>query len=302
MKIRIRADYLPAILLLSALLLSAESPAGDCFDNGSVDEQLTLAREQAVKKFDPDSLACASLIFARIAQQNKTDLDLHVEAMNVMEESLFFLRMIQTLDLMGVDQKNTDRISSIGKTYSETSDSANRLAADDPRVMAHTGLAAKESSGSYDTGLLQQAIDKQADVLSGLVQVRMGRLLFELPSILGGDFQVAISLFEQAVEIDAKNMQALYYLAEVYEQELEEEKAAAVMARMLEVDPVYAQLQMSADMLRLAIGLSQRMGKNELSKKLLQKRQAIISEYPQLMTRASIAVGGHGGEHPLTGR
>ncbi|NKB35684.1 MAG: tetratricopeptide repeat protein [Gammaproteobacteria bacterium] len=185
--------------------------------------------------------------------------------------------------------------------YSDLASATYASFPDDARVIIHKGLAAREVEGAYDTTLLQQAIEQQADALAGLAQVRLGRMLFELPSILGGDFQAAISLFEQAVEIDPQNMQALYYLAEVYEQELEEEKAAATMARMLAVEPAKAQLQMSADMLRLAGGLAQRINKVQLSAELVQKRNELLAANTALMPRTSVAVGGHGGEHPLTG-
>ena len=274
----------------------------NCDESGSEKDRLLRARELANKKHKPDSLSCAATLYTKIASAKPGDLELQIESMSVMEDVLYYLRVIQTLDLMGVDKPNNERIKSIGKSYLLLAESVHNRVADDPRVMTHRGLAEKEkSSGAYDVNLLQQAIDANPEALDALAQIRLGRMLFELPSILGGDFLAAIALFEQAVTIDPKNMQALYYLAEVYEQEMEEDKAAKVMTGMLQVSPTDAQLQMSADMLRLAVGLSQRMGKNELAERLSQKRQLILSANPELMTRASIAVGGHGGVNPLTG-
>ncbi len=281
--------------------LTPDIADNSCDQRGTQADQLALARKLAVQQYMPDRLACAAILFTQLASNSPDDMEMQVEVMTFLEEALFYLRVIQGLDLMGVDKVNSDRINAIGTSYHELANSAYAKAADDPRVMVHKGLAAKESDGAYDVSLLQQAIGARSETLNGLAQIRLGRMLFELPSILGGDFQAAIVLLEQAVEIDPLSMQAFYYLAEVYEQELEEDKAAAVMAKMLAVTPADSHLQMSTDMLRLAIGLSQRMGEVELAKKLMQKRQAILTSHPELMTRVSVAVGGHGGAHPITG-
>jgi tetratricopeptide (TPR) repeat protein len=273
----------------------------NCEKADALADHLEGARVLSEQKYNPDSLACAASLYVKIANSSSKDIELQVEAMTVLEEVLFYLRVIQNLDLMGVDKLNSDRILEFGKSYLELAEAAFNEAGEDPRLMIHKALSVKESEGAYDVLLLEQAIAKEPTALSGLAQLRLGRLLFELPSILGGDFQVAIALLEQATEIDPQNMQALYYLAEVYEQEIEEGKAAQTMASMLEIKSVTAQLQMSTDMLRLAIGLAQRMRENELSTNLRQKRESILAANPELMTRVSIAVGGHGGEHPLTG-
>jgi len=284
--------------------LGKESNLGDenCDESGSEKDRLLRARELAVQKHKPDSIACSSILYTKIASDKPGDLEIQIESMSVMEDALYFLRVIQTLDLMGVDKVNNDRIRFIGMNYLSIAESAYANAASDPRVKIHRGLAEKEKSGAYDVTLLQQAIETNPDSLNALAQIRLGRMLFELPSILGGDFLAAIALLEQAITIDSQNTQALYYLAEVYEQEMEEDKAAMVMTAMLEVNAADAHLQISADMLRLAVGLSQRMGKSKLAEQLLQKRQATLSTHPELMTRVSIAVGGHGGVNPLTGK
>ena len=279
----------------------ADIDEADCDTNGTQVEQLERARAMSARKYSPDSLACGAALYTNIATAKPGDVEIQVEAMTVLEEVLFYLRVIQSLDLMGVDKVNSDRILTFGKRYIALAGAAFNKAVEDPRLMIHKALSAKESEGAYDLSLLEQAIEKDAAALGGLAQLRLGRLLFELPSILGGDFQASIKLLEQAVEINPQNMQARYYLAEVYEQEMKEDKAAQTMAGMLEINSVKAELQMSTDMLRLAIGLTQRMGKKELSVNLRQKRESILTANPELMTRVSIAVGGHGGEHPLTG-
>tara|TARA_B100000497_G_C7693373_1_gene422406 strand:- start:2748 stop:3746 length:999 start_codon:yes stop_codon:yes gene_type:complete len=288
----------PSSMPVDKQALNAQS-MDNCEIPGSTEELLANARKAAVKKHDPDSLNCAAQAFIKLAKISSEDIELQIEAFTTLEDSLFYLRVIQTLDLMGVNKVNSERIASIGASYHELAEQAYKKDQHDPRLMVHKGLAARETTGAYDADLLGQAIETNQRVLKGLAQVRLGRMLFELPSILGGDFQAAIALFEQAVEVDPQNMQALYYLAEVYEQELEEEKAASTMERMLAVDPAQAQLQMSTDMLRLAVGLSQRIGKAELSAKLKEKRNSLLSANLEIMTRASVAVGGHGGEHPL---
>ncbi len=281
---------------ISASLLPTDP---DCDQEGNISEQTARARDLASRKYAPSSLNCAAMLYTNLALGNAEEMDLQNEAMIALEDALFYLRVIQTLDLMGVDKLNTERIIKIGSNYRILADAAYEKSKDDTRMIIHKALSARESTGSYDTELLQQAITKEPGALQGLAQVRLGRMLFELPSILGGDFDAAIKLFEQSVEINPQNMQALYYLAEVYEQELEEKKAAETMSRMLAVQPDNSQLQMSTDMLRLAIGLSSRIGETELSDNLKEKREVILASSPELMTRVSIAVGGHGGEHPL---
>lgn len=272
-----------------------------CDTGGTHNEQLERARRLAGLKHDNDSLTCGALLYIRLAEVNRSDPELQVEAMAALEETLYFMRVIQSLDLMGVDKRNSQRISTIGNAFRSLADAAFKTYPTDPGILALKGLSALETDGAYDVSLLQQAIETQPDVLLGRAQVRLGRMLFELPSILGGDFRTAIMLLEQAVSIDPANMQALYYLAEVYEQELEEAKAAATMRRMLDIEPDSDQLQMGTDMLRLAAGLALRIHRDELAQRLAQKRNVLLSTHPELLTRVSIAVGGHGGEHPLTG-
>ncbi|NKB35685.1 MAG: hypothetical protein GKR93_00760 [Gammaproteobacteria bacterium] len=86
----------------------------NCDLSGTRQEQLARAREAAERKHEPDSLNCGSLGFLRLSKSQSGDLELQMEAATVVEESLFFLRVIQSLDLMGVNKINTQRIATIG--------------------------------------------------------------------------------------------------------------------------------------------------------------------------------------------
>lgn len=293
--------YLPVFLLLGAGFVTARPApiSTDCNTHDDNASSITQARELIQKKHSSEAMVCAAKIYYQLASTSQATVDTLVEAMTAMNEVLYFLRIITAQDLMGVDRANVERIAEVEKELLGLVQLALPYVEDNPAIMVNVALAAKITDGIFDTALLERAIEKDPAALKGLALIKLGRLLFNLPSILGGDFQQSIALLEKAVEVDPNNIQALYYLAEAYEQEMLEEKAAATMTRMLEQQADVSGQQMAADMLRLAIGLSKRMGNVTLSKKLEAKRKDLFRKNPDLLSRVSIAVGGHGGEHPL---
>lgn len=280
---------------------SAAGPSvpADCAVTGSADERLARARELAQHKYSPAKMTCSVLIYYEAASSAPEDIDLHIEAMTTMNQVLYFLRALTAEDLMGVNTLNVERIDSVEKMLLGLTEAAYQSAPSKAGVMINKALAAKITDGAFDASLLQTAIETDPHALNGLAQLKLGRMLFELPSILGGNVPQSIAFLEEAAQINTDDMQILYYLAESYEQELEEDKAADVMEQMLSVEAAFPDQQMAADMLRLAAGLSKRMGRTTLSEQLGAKRNELLGANPELLTRVSIAVGGHGGEHPL---
>jgi len=70
---------------------------------------------------------------------------------------------------------------------------------------------------------------------------------------------------------------------------------------MLTLQPQAAAEQEVADGLRIGAGLARRLGDKELAKEITVKRDALLAGNPQLLTRQSESMGGHGGVNPLTG-
>lgn len=263
------------------------------------DKRLEAARTLSVRTYSSDDLVCASRLYHAMAKAHTDDIALQIEAMTAMNNTLHYLQVLVSQDLMGVNRLNVAHATAVGDMLLDLAADAYTTAPDSPGVMVNKALAAKITDGAYDADLLVKAIDTAPSTLNGLAQIRLGRMLFELPTILGGDVEQSIDLLNQALEVDPGSIQALYYLAESYDQELEEGKAAAVMGNMLAVTPEPAEMQMAVDMLRLASGLAKRIRQQDLSVELRTRRNNLLEDNPELLTRVSIAVGGHGGEHPL---
>ncbi len=270
-----------------------------CDRSGTAQARRERASALAGRSWNLDAMTCAGELYFELAQASSADLALQVEAMNALDRLLHYLRLEAASDMMGADATTKARLERAGAQLVQLAESALAAAPQDAAVLTHAGLASMVGQGVYDAELLAAAIARDPSALGARAQIALGRQLFELPTILGGDARQAIAVLEGAAQIAPDDPRALYYLAAALEQELEEERARAVMARMLEADIAAHDPQMAADLLRLAAGLAQRIGDAALSAKLQGRRQALLAANPQLQTRASVAAAGHGGEHPL---
>jgi len=281
-----------------AIPIRIPEPAS-CDRSGTVQARRERARALAGRSWDLDALTCAGELYFELAQASPADLALQVEAMNALDRLLHYLRLAAASDMMGADATIEARLEQAGARLVQLAAAARTAAPQDAAVLTHAGLASMVAQGAYDAELLAAAIARDPSALGARAQIALGRQLFELPTILGGDARQAIAVLEGAVQVAPNDPRALYYLAAALEQELEEDRAREVMARMLEADIAAHDPQMAADLLRLAAGLAQRIGDAALSAKLHGRRQALLVANPQLQTRASVAAAGHGGEHPL---
>jgi len=280
--------------------LTHSEPAGPaCDTGGGPAARLQRARTFASRTWDTAAMACAGDLYFMLAAPAPTDRALQVEAMSALNRLLHYLRLEAAADMMGAATVTAKRMEHAGRQLTDLAGPALATAADDAAVMINAAMAAMVTEGLYNAELLAAAIARDPAALDGRAQIVLGRQLFELPTILGGDPRKAIPILEDAVRVNPDDSQALYYLAAAYEQELFEKEAVATMARMLDADIVGTDQQMAADMLRLAAGLAMRLHAGDLSASLNAKRKALLAANPELNTRASVAAAGHGGEHPL---
>ena len=92
------------------------------------------------------------------------------------------------------------------------------------------------------------------------------------------------------------------YAAFVRAQEHDAPAAKALLASMPELQADPEDLQILVDELRNARDLATRLGDESLRKRLDQRRDALLKQHPELLTRASTAANMHGGVDPITGK
>lgn len=149
---------------------------------------------------------------------------------------------------------------------------------------------------------LKALLARNPRLLDGVGEMMLGRLYFQLPETAGGDLDQAVVHLQKAHEAGRKNIVFLRWLGESLVAVDRMPEAREVLARMLPLEPEPLQFQSFADEWRAAIGLAQRAGDTALAERLTARRQALLKAHPELLTRQSAAVSGHGGADPLTGR
>lgn len=273
--------------------------AQNCDTGGNPAAQRTRAATLAAMTWDVAAMSCAGTLYHDLAVARPADLELQVEAMTALNRLLHYLRIEAAADMYGSDQVLKQRLATASGQLAPLARTALAAAPENVPVMINAALAARFSAGAVDAALLGAAMARDPGALGGRAQIELGRVLYELPTIVGGDPTAAMKLLEQAVQVSPNDLQALCYLAEAYEQEMEDASALSVMGRMVDAPLGGADTQMAVDMLRLAAGLAGRMGDAGLSARLQARRQQLLQANPLLKTRASVAAAGHGGEHPL---
>jgi len=138
--------------------------------------------------------------------------------------------------------------------------------------------------------------------MDGRALVCLGKLYLDLPTIFGGSTAHAIELLERARAVDLRDSQRLSYLANAYEQEGKSAEAVKTLTQLLAVEPRPDTRQLVADAWMTGIGVADRLHDGRLQASFEKRRQMLLASHPELLTRARTAVGGHGGEDPLTGK
>lgn len=149
---------------------------------------------------------------------------------------------------------------------------------------------------------LGELLGKNPQLLDGTGEMMMGRLYFQLPETSGGDLDQAVQHLGRAHQIAKKNIEFQRWYAESLVAVDRKPEAREVLARMLPLKPEPIERQRFADELRAGVGLAQRAGDETLARELAAKRGALLKEFPELLTRRSAAVLGHGGADPMTGQ
>lgn len=268
---------------------------------------------RAVQTHSAAQMDCAAMIALVSAQKAPENSELQVMALGVVAQTIDLLGSLKRGDLMGVDNAMITRIHQLAAkaiTLAETNinktpDNADiRLLHAVILVLTAPWLDAEKSVDATRRamGMLEHVIKTAPGTQGGMAQSVLGRIYFELPPLLGGDVIRSIALLEEARRRGPENIQTLRYLAESYDQELEEEKAVGALRKMIRLKAQPGQYQLMADELGLGGGLALRLKARDVAAKIGAKRMELFKAHPELLTRASTAVGGHGGANPLEGK
>jgi len=316
-----------AILLGTALLLLPRAEAQQVKSPDAVaratyacpevpDREARVARalELRDRRYDKNAVACAAdILFAESVARAK-DVELAKEALLASLAYLDVVTLLKAHDLAGTYVDEWKVRLEHGKAQAKAlSERLNALAANDPDVIAMEGttllvvhqfdnLITVAHSVRKARGLLERAVELDPMAFDGWALTLLGRIHFELPAILGGDSAKSVEILERAFAQTPGNVQLLRYLAESYDQELQETKAIAMLQRIRDLpDPASVDLQLTVDELRLAQGLATRLAHEALAAGLQARRRALLETHPMLDPRVSVQAAGHGGDNPITG-
>jgi tetratricopeptide (TPR) repeat protein len=149
---------------------------------------------------------------------------------------------------------------------------------------------------------LAELLAKNPKLLEGVGAMLMGRLYYQLPETAGGDLDQAVVHLRLAYETNKKSIVFQRWYAESLVAVGRNDEALKVLTRMLPVQPELIERQSFADELKAGVGLAQRAGDTALSEQIAVKRSALFKQFPELQTRQTAAISGHGGADPLTGK
>lgn len=298
---------------VSALALSFASAHAFASCPAPTDQagQIAEASALSVQTYNRESLDCAARLAIAAANAAPDDLQAQGMALGFTAAALDLLGSLKREDLTGTETHLLERIEELSKQALAIGSRSLKRAPDNADiktlygvVLVLSGQWVEVERGIAQTrtamGLFEDVIRSSPATLGGTAQLVLGRIYFELPPLLGGNLERSITLLVDATKRDPTNPQALRYLAEAYDQEMEEEKAKVALTAMLALGSEPGKHQLLADELRMGAGLAQRLGAVDLRTRLLEKRAEHLEQHPELLTRESTAVNGHGGDNPLT--
>lgn len=279
-----------------------------------VDDDAKLQALVAVhrdRRFSVESMACAARAAMAYYDNNILSSDALNQAAETSANYVEHSHNVKLMDLMGANAANNRALEEAIGLERRVIDVLGKIPFANAEVKAWRGLMMLQllqAEGGNDLdvakealGLIEAAVEDDEDVLNGLALSVLGRVYYEMPAVLGGDNLKSIALLERSLEVNPMLMPTLQYLAESYDQELEEQKAKDTLRLMLGVKPRTDTEQEVADGLRIGAGLARRLGDQALALELSEKREGVLAGNPQLLTRESESMGGHGGVNPLTG-
>ncbi|GEM_PF-2363233 len=316
------ARTLPLVLMLLSGSIQSEVPKNanaaadaryECEVPAEFSDLVKTGYAMAEHRYDKNQLACAADLLFKASNDAPEDAALAIGALAVSADYLDQVAILKNADLAGIQSEEWAlRLEHGTHQASELIHRLQTLAPDQAEALALHGISiaainqfenpAKVKEAVDDAiALLSEAIEKNPMVLDGQAMSILGRIYFEIPVLLGGDADKALTLYERAYAQTPKSVQLLRYLAEYWDGELEEEKALGYLREMLALKPSFAELQLFVDELRLANGLAERLGDEALHQQLKDKRSKLLEAHPMLNARKSPASAGHGGVDPLTG-
>jgi len=266
-------------------------------------------------KYDKNKFGCAADLFFEAAQAAPADVALNVQALLVTTEYIDSVNTLWDFDLYGIRQPEwTARLEHAVAHGRALAERVAAAAAHDPSALAARALfqlsagaktadAKTQIAGSREAmSLLKEATAADPALLGGSALLALARLYYELPEFLGGDVAEAQKLLEQGLKVAPKNPSLVRYAAFVRAQEHDAPAAKALLASMPDLQAGPEDLQTLADELRNARDLATRLGDEPLRRRLDQRRDALLKQHPELLTRASTAANMHGGVDPITGK
>ena len=304
---------LEAAVLSLRFLAGAAPVLASCQIPDAQEAKLAQAARLSLHTYSADDMDCAAVTALAAADAAPQNLEIQASALGIVAQTIDLMGSLKRADLMGTDVALITRIHDLSNAGFRVAEKARTAAPDSPDFKLLQALVMVGASPWIDVeqsvsttrramALLTEVVDVAPATQHGLAQAVLGRMYFEMPPLLGGDVARSIDLLEDAVKRNPRNVQVWRYLAESYDQEFEEDKAIEAMKAMLAIEPGPGEYQLAADEWRLARGLAGRLQAVDLAKELAEKRSALLAQHPELLTRASTAVGGHGGDHPLTGQ
>lgn len=301
-----------ALPLATGLAVGQAAPAhaATCPTPATQAERLALVGELSLATYSIDKMDCAATLALAAARAAPDDVGVQAMALGVIVHTIDLMGSVKRADLMGAEKALVVRIGELGKEGVALAAAARARAPDNPDLkvlqalvfaLAGPWLSVEESVVMAHNAmtLLDEVVRTAPDTLGGTAQLALGRIYYELPPMLGGDIRRSISLLEDARKRNPDSIQAMRYLAESYDQDLEEAKAVETLKAMLPVEAGPGHYQLVADELNQAIGLARRLQAGDLAGQLDTRRKALLAAHPELLTRESSAVNGHGGDNPL---
>lgn len=304
----------PCTSILGLALVGAAQPAfSACTIPDAQTDRIVQVERLAPATYDIDQMDCAAMTALKAAEAAPDDQQVQALALGVTAGAIDLMGSVKREDLSGNNPALINRINELGASADAVAVAALSKNPNDPPLKilraaiilllapwqdTEQGLAQSRVAGT----LLDEAMAADPKALGGMAQMLRGRMYFELPTMLGGDLDRSVQLLEEAVRQDPANAQALRFLAETYDQEMKEAKAKAMLQAMLKLSAEQGKLQQLSDELRMGAGLARRLGEAGIAIELDTKRVALLKQHPELLTRVSTAVSGHGGKNPLTGK
>ncbi len=295
---------------------AAKSAEYDC-PIPSTESGIRVKAEQLhLNSHSKNDLGCAADLLYALANRQKKNFDTQLTAIEYHYDYMQHVNALSAFDIARIAEGEwLARLEKAATQFNEIRQRAANLKPNDPKFLILTAITSVESRGlirytkddiqaiQRAISQLKEAIQKKPNALNAVALKALGRWHYDLPAISGGNMQKAREYLEKAYRLDPGNIELLRYLVEVYDQELEENKARKMLSRITKApQPSKEKRQLFVDELRNAIGLAERLGHGKLQKQLVARRNKLLNAHPELLTRFIEASVGHFGEHPITGK